>query len=333
MLFSIIVPIYNVGQHLPYCLETIMKQSFGDYEVVLVNDGSTDNSLALCKEFQQNSDNHVLIIDQENSGLLLARRAGIEAADGDYIISLDGDDGLRYDALGIISRKLDECNADVICFGFSRSKDFSSNMPLPLAKDRIYSASETRRLFCATNKMNSMWSKAIRSNCVGKDVDFRTYGRLNLGEDAIQSALVYDRLRSLAYIDMPLYYYRQNTHSISANLGWSYLDDVERVHECLFDWIESWQTIDHNNEYSDLLTARCLEEIVHFLLHFEEESSEDLVDAINAAKETKAVIGYSSGCGKKSIKRRHTRIISKLLINGNNKALQVLLQAYRRLGL
>ena len=332
MLFSIIVPIYNVGPHLPSCLESISSQSFRDFEVVLVNDGSTDNSLALCEEYQRTSENPVLIVDQENSGLLLARRAGIEAANGDYIISLDGDDGLRGDALEIISNILDASNADVICFGFSRSKDFSSNMPLPLAENRIYSASETRRLFCANNKMNSMWSKAIRSNCVGKDVDFRTYGRLNLGEDAIQSALVYDRIRSLAYIDMPLYYYRQNTQSISTNLGWSYLDDVERVHECLYEWAESWQTIDNDNEYLDLLIARCMEEIVHFLLHFEEESRGDLANAINSVRHTKAVRSYSSGYGERSIKRRHTRIISKLLINGNNKALQVLLQAYRKLG-
>jgi len=138
----------------------------------------------------------------------------------------------------------------------------------------------------------------------------------------------------LAYIDIPLYYYRQNTTSISANLGWSYLNDAERVHECLFDWVESWQTIDQDNECFDLLTARCMEEIVHFLLHFEEEESRgDLVDAINAVMQTKALQSYSSGYGEKSIKRRHTRIISRLLRNGNTKALHVLLQAYKRLGI
>lgn len=332
MLFSIIVPIYNVGQHLPFCLESIANQSFSDFEVVLVNDGSTDNSLELCEAFQRTSAIPVIIVDQENSGLLMARRAGIEAANGDYIISLDGDDGLRSDALAVINSRLDACNADVICFGFSRSEDFGPNMPLPLAENRVYSASEIRRLFCDTNKMNPMCFKAIRSNCVGKDVDFRSYGRLNLGEDAIQSALVYDRIGSLAYIDMPLYFYRQNSLSISANLGWSYLADVERVHKCLFKWIEIWQTIDHDDEYPDLFTARCMDEVVHFLIHFEEESRDDLADAIDAVKQTKAMRSYSAGYGKRRIKRRHTRVISKLLADGNDKVLQVLLQAYRKLG-
>ncbi len=100
MMFSIIVPIYKIEKYLPECIESVQKQSFDDYELILVDDGSPDGCGAICDKYAED-DRHISVIHKKNGGLSAARNSGIEAAKGDYIIFLDGDDVL-YD--GILER-------------------------------------------------------------------------------------------------------------------------------------------------------------------------------------------------------------------------------------
>ena len=92
MKFSVIVPVYNVAQYLPACIASVAAQTCGDYELILVDDGSTDESGALCDQLAQ--EYHCRVIHQENGGLGAARNTGIEAAKGDYLVFLDSDDFL-----------------------------------------------------------------------------------------------------------------------------------------------------------------------------------------------------------------------------------------------
>jgi len=92
-LFSIIVPIYNVELYLKECLDSILSQTFNDFELILVNDGSTDKSGDIAKEYK-NKYNNIKLIDKENGGLSSARNAGIKKAIGDYILFIDSDDML-----------------------------------------------------------------------------------------------------------------------------------------------------------------------------------------------------------------------------------------------
>ena len=96
--FSILVPVYNALPHLNDALASILNQTLSDYEVVLVDDGSTDGSAEVCDAFAAACDN-AAVVHQENSGLLLARRVALGRASGDYIVTLDADDVLRSDAL------------------------------------------------------------------------------------------------------------------------------------------------------------------------------------------------------------------------------------------
>ncbi len=99
MKVSIIVPVYNVAQYLPKCLESIRHQGLADYEVILVNDGSHDNSQAICKEWCRQNPEFRLINHEQNKGLSEARNTGIRAAKGEYITFLDSDDYLAPDTL------------------------------------------------------------------------------------------------------------------------------------------------------------------------------------------------------------------------------------------
>ena len=117
MRFSIIIPIYNVSVFLTECLESVACQSFRDYEVICVDDGSTDDSSTIAEEFVAGKDNWHLN-RQENQGLSGARNTGLKHASGDYVLFLDSDDWIEPDALQILSDNLDD--EDLLCFNGRR---------------------------------------------------------------------------------------------------------------------------------------------------------------------------------------------------------------------
>jgi glycosyltransferase involved in cell wall biosynthesis len=104
--FSIIVPVYNVEDYLKECVESILKQSFNDYEIILVNDGSTDSSGDICDKYAMLSDSNVRVIHKENGGLSDARNVGIENALGSYLIFVDSDDYISKNTLETFYQKL-----------------------------------------------------------------------------------------------------------------------------------------------------------------------------------------------------------------------------------
>lgn len=117
MRFSIIIPVYNVELYLSDCLESVVKQTYLDYEVICVNDGSTDRSLNILEEFQKKY-LQIKIISQLNKGLSGARNTGIRAAKGDYLFFLDSDDLIEPTTLEILAQK--QSGEDLVCFNGRR---------------------------------------------------------------------------------------------------------------------------------------------------------------------------------------------------------------------
>lgn len=117
MFFSLIIPVYNVELYLRQCLDSVLNQNFDNYEVICINDGSTDGSGAILDEYSKKNDS-IKVISQKNKGLSAARNAGIKAAKGDYVFFLDSDDWIEKDTLKILSESIS--NEDVICFNGRR---------------------------------------------------------------------------------------------------------------------------------------------------------------------------------------------------------------------
>lgn len=127
MKFSIIIPVYNVEKYLEQCLNSVLNQTFADYEVICVNDGSTDGSLIILNNFSKKNV-RFQVISQENGGLSDARNAGIKAAKGDYIFLLDSDDWIVENALEILNENIG--NQDFIVFNGKRFfEDDTTEMP------------------------------------------------------------------------------------------------------------------------------------------------------------------------------------------------------------
>lgn len=117
MKFSIIIPVYNVEKYLRECLDSVLNQTFADWNAICVNDGSTDGSAAILEEYG-NKDNRFRIISQPNGGLSAARNTGLKAATGEYVLFLDSDDWIEDNALEILSNDLDD--EDMLCFSGRR---------------------------------------------------------------------------------------------------------------------------------------------------------------------------------------------------------------------
>lgn len=113
MKFSIIVPVYNVENELKRCIQSLQNQSYQNYEVILVDDGSTDGSGKLCDKFGK-EDSKIIVVHKENGGLSSARNKGMEYANGEYLIFLDSDDYIEADYCDVISRIVKKTNADIV---------------------------------------------------------------------------------------------------------------------------------------------------------------------------------------------------------------------------
>ena len=115
---STIIPVYNVEQYLPQCLDSVLSQSYSDLQVILIDDGSTDSSGAICDEYAKR-DSRIVVIHQKNSGAAAAKNAGLRIANGKYLSFVDSDDYLESDAYAHMVELLEAQRADVVPCAFN----------------------------------------------------------------------------------------------------------------------------------------------------------------------------------------------------------------------
>lgn len=111
---SVIIPIYNCHKYLPECLQSLSNQTISDFETILVDDGSSDNSLEICEAYSVNKDK-VKVIHTNNNGVSIARNIGLKSANGELVVFIDADDVLECNYLEILSQSIEDNNADLAC--------------------------------------------------------------------------------------------------------------------------------------------------------------------------------------------------------------------------
>ena len=145
---SVIIPVYNVEPYLRQCLDSVVNQTFGDLQIICVNDGSTDGSLAILEQYAA-ADNRVEIVNKENGGLNSARNAGLDRVTGEYFAIVDSDDWIDLTAYEKLYARAKESDADMTLCGFNLI-DFpvQKEIPLPNASE---SDNETEKIQWAYN--------------------------------------------------------------------------------------------------------------------------------------------------------------------------------------
>lgn len=117
MFFSVIVPVYKVEEYLSNCIESVLKQTFSDFELILVDDGSPDACPEICDNYKE-KDNRIKVIHKQNGGLASARRAGIKVATGEYVFNLDSDDLIENDTLEYAHKIIKNTNCEIVSFSY-----------------------------------------------------------------------------------------------------------------------------------------------------------------------------------------------------------------------
>ena len=161
-LISIIIPVYNVELYLRRCLDSVVKQTYSNVEIIIVNDGSTDNSLVICEEYYTKYPNLIHIINKTNGGLSSARNIGLEYSNGDYICFIDSDDYVDEKYIEILFRNMHQMNADVSCCNYKRTYKSIENR---YYSDKIILKTDDDIIeIYLTHEMTSAWGKLYRKN-------------------------------------------------------------------------------------------------------------------------------------------------------------------------
>lgn len=220
--FTICIPAFNASRYLPACLESIEQQSFTDWEVVLVDDASTDQTLATVKRQHEIGPSKINVIGlNNNGGPYHARRVAISRARGQYLIFLDSDDELfGKDALASISKAIIDSGADILAFNMTDSEStpvslipYENFFAMGTAESRTdLSGTEFLRSFLGTYSLNNLAGKAIKTTLVATPI-VDPSARLLVAEDRLEVFNALVKADSVSILDKPFYYYRPNESS------------------------------------------------------------------------------------------------------------------------
>lgn len=261
---SIIVPVYNTESFLPACLESIDAQGRGAYEVILVDDGSTDGSPKICDDYCKGN-KKAFAIHKDNEGLLAARRDGLRRAKGRYVLALDSDDCLLAGCLKKVCSAITSSNADIISFDFTMKLDSVRPSLKACISPGIHVGGDfdaIRSMLCGCD-FNSVWNKVIRTDLFpGYDWYTNRIGLMH-GEDLCQLLPVFDKARSLFHIDEPLYYYRQHDSNSTKVFQEKQVADWGRVCDEMLQYAARWSKSAHLNARRGICQHYCdLDEIL-----------------------------------------------------------------------
>lgn len=188
LLFSVIVPAYNSGAFIKKCIESVLEQTIDNFELILVDDGSVDDTLSICEAYKH-GDSRIRIIHKENGGHTSARRAGLKAACGKYILFLDSDDWLSHETLKVCEREIVSNAPDIVVFGMQNS---NGSAPYQIrVSDGFYCGESLKKLMIDGLVMSKngdfIFPKSLSAKCFRRDVIFDVQMTLpqiiTIGED------------------------------------------------------------------------------------------------------------------------------------------------------
>ena len=232
-LISIIVPIYNVENYLRHCLESIQNQTYQNFECLLINDGSSDNSAEICREYVE-KDSRFRYFEKENGGVSSARNLGIERSKGQYITFIDSDDWVDSDYLELLYMKINEYNADLAVLTYKQYSMNDGCFYLHVWEqdyyERYYTGNELLNslpnLENYDSTFNVSWGKLFKRNFL----ETATFNEQRImGEDLEFNFKIFLQIKSCIYLNKALYNFRQHHLSTRARkISDKYLmDDVE----------------------------------------------------------------------------------------------------------
>ncbi|MBD5261372.1 MAG: glycosyltransferase [Bacteroides sp.] len=250
---SIIIPVYNVSQYLDKCLISITTQTITDLEIILINDGSTDNSGEICEEWRKR-DSRIKVYHKKNGGLSDARNFGIDKATGKYLTFIDSDDYVQQTFIEYLLHLIEKYNSDLsVCQYFKfydkdENTEFSTKKIRTPSSETIISGNDNcMYYFFKTNEIDTVaWRKLYKASLFSSDI---RYPEGKYHEDVWTTYKYIAKCKSIAIGNQPLYAYRIRTGSIvNSAFSEKHLDGIEGA-------IERNEYIKHNYPSLTILSS------------------------------------------------------------------------------
>lgn len=232
-LVSIIVPIYNMDQYLKQCIESLIKQTYKNIEIILVDDGSTDKSPQICCEYAK-KDSRITVHHKKNRGVSSARNRGLDCAHGYYIMFVDADDYVELDLCQVIVGKMEEYSVNLVCYKFdvidergSRVKEINK-----VVSNGIHQVYEVINEFVdgSIDGGRCVWSKLFKRELIGA---VRFEETIFYGEDFLFFFLYLRKIENLYMGDAVKYHYRSHAESAMFKMNEKRLTVIEMMNEIL----------------------------------------------------------------------------------------------------
>lgn len=232
---SIIIPAYNSEKTIKRCLNSIYNQKYTDYEIVVINDGSTDGTLSILEEYNLIYDNFILI-NKKNEGVSVARNLGIDRATGDYILFMDADDYIRDDYLDLLVSPLINNNCKIVISGYKVLNSTMILSDISSLEDNkgIVSKNVVLKLLVSSFKdrlYGYVWRCLFDSSLL-KSIRFEN--NLKISEDFLFICQVVNSTDKVYLLPEEAYYYVCNPESVTANYIPSLYDDMVEINNIVF---------------------------------------------------------------------------------------------------
>lgn len=243
---SIVVPIYNVEKFLPRCIDSLINQSYENIEILLIDDGSTDNCSKICDEYAYKY-NNIKVFHKKNGGLSDARNYGIERVESEYIAFVDSDDFVDKDYCKILYKNLIENNADISICKFRETTESKIEEVIKQEVINIYSKFDAQQnILDTTNNLNTITTVAWNKLYKKKLWENIRYPKGKVNEDEFVIHHLIHNSNKVVYTNLELYYYYQRENSImKKNFTKERLVAIEAFKD-------RWKFYTDNKEYKEL---------------------------------------------------------------------------------
>src|SRR5690625_179140 len=265
-LISIIVPIYNAQKHLKKCLYSILNQTYKNWELILINDGSTDKSQSIIQEIiKENPDKNIQYVFQENAGPSIVRNKGISLANGTYLCFVDADDYMDEKALVLMYNAMQINKVDLVCAGYYECNTrFPKGLALhdfALEKQNTILDKEDYQKNLFKGVSGVLWAKLFKKEIFIKH-SIQLNPEIRLSEDLLV-VIAYSKYVDKVYIlsDKVYYYNRIGEEGLSRNIKESNFKDLQLTNRAILEFKEDLAQLDLN----DIIKKREIQFIIHFL--------------------------------------------------------------------
>ena len=323
-LVSIIVPVYNVEKYLEKCLKTILRQTYDNIEIILINDGSTDKSKQICEKFAK-KDSRIVLINQENKGVSYARNVGIKKARGKYITFVDSDDWVENEFIETLYNNIKEEQVDVVRCQYYKNTDTEQVSVEEQSFSKSYSSKEIKKEIIPDlitgKRMAYIYLLLIKKEIVNKVNKFNE--KLYVMEDTSFYIDLLFTVKNIKIIDEKLYHHYQNSNSLILSPI-----NIERNMKNILEVNKYMREIlaKHKEEkFIKILDIHHFVIIINHILKFyrAKYSNKDIEKCIKSINETKYFKEMCNKIDKRKVKVQY-KIALKLLEKGNYKLLLLL---------